>query len=58
MLSKLVGDLVSQVKTSAEDEGFGFAGASKFQGVETSSSSQYHSISFGGLGRCPIARTF
>ena len=52
VLSKLVGDLVSQVKKSAENEGFGFAGASKFQGVETSSS-QYHRYLLGDWGAVP-----
>lgn len=52
VLSKLVGDVISQVKTSAEDEGFGFAGASKFQGFETSSS-QYQSYLLGDWGAVP-----
>ena len=52
VLSKLVGDLVSQVKKSAENEGFGFAGVSKFQGVETSSS-QYHRYLLGDWGAVP-----
>ena len=52
VLSKLVGDLVFQVKKSAEDEGFGFAGASKFQGFEISSS-QYQSYLLGDWGVVP-----
>ena len=52
VLSKLVGDLVSQVKKSAENGGFGFAGAAKFQGVEKSSS-QYQRYLLGDWGVVP-----
>jgi hypothetical protein len=52
VLSKLVSDLVSQVKKSAQEEDFGFAGASKFQGFETSSS-QYQAYLLGDWGVVP-----
>lgn len=52
VLSKLVGDLVSQVKRSAENEGFGFAGAAKFKGVEISAS-QYQTYLLGDWGVVP-----